>query len=126
MNLTPMCFGEKFRGVLIKTQAHVKALSLAILACESNIVFLHLVFFARDASINAPRLYELYFLCCMMNGHRIDPGAFLCCQLFSATISTTGRTVIRGTITSIARFLGVELNHDDRVFRSERLDKAAF
>jgi len=39
---------------------------------------------------------------------------------------TKGRIVIGGVITSIARFLGIEPNPDDRVRGFERLDKAAF
>ena len=47
-------------------------------------------------------------------------------QLYSATISTKGRIVIGGITTTIARFLGVEPNLDNRVSRSEQLDQAAF
>ena len=36
-----------------------------------------------------------------------------------ATISTKGRIVIGGIITTIARFLGVEPNPEDRVSGSE-------
>jgi len=62
----------------------------------------------------------------MFHGERLDPGSFLACQLYSVATSTKGRIVIGGIITSIARFLGIEHNSDDRVSGSERLDKAAF
>jgi hypothetical protein len=82
--------------------------------------------FARDDSVNVPRLSELYFLSCMLQDERLDPGSFLARQLYSAATSTKGRIVVGGIVTSIARFLGIEPNPDDRVSGSERLDKAAF
>ena len=82
--------------------------------------------FARDDSVNIPRLSKLYFLSCMHQGERLDLGSFLSRQLYSAATSTKGRIVIGEIITSITRFLGMEPNLDDRVSGSERLDKAAF
>jgi len=82
--------------------------------------------FARDNSVNVPRLSKLYFLSCMLYGQRLNSGSFLAHQLYSGATSTKGRIVIKGIITSIARFLRVEPNPDDRVSGSERLDKAAF
>ena len=69
---------------------------------------------------------ELYFLSCMLHSEHLDPGSFLARQVYSAATSTKGRIVIGGNITSIARFLRIEPNPDDRVSGSERLDKAAF
>jgi len=82
--------------------------------------------FARDDNVDVPRLSEMYFLSYMLEGKRIDLGSFLARQLYSAAISTKGRIVIGGIVTSIARFLGIEPNPYDRVRESERLDKAAF
>ena len=79
--------------------------------------------FARDNSVNAPRLFELYFLLCKLENDRVDLGAFLAQHLHSATTSIRG---IKGIITSIARFLGVEPNLNDRVFGSKSLHKVAF
>jgi len=62
----------------------------------------------------------------MLNGDSIDPGAFLACQLYRAAVSTKGKIVIGGRITSIVRFLGIESNSEDRVSESEWLDKASF
>jgi len=81
--------------------------------------------FARDDSVDVPRLFELY-LSCMLHGERLDPGSFLARQLYSATTSTKDRIVVGEIITSIARFLGIEPNPDDRVSGSKRVDKAAF
>ena len=47
-------------------------------------------------------------------------------QLHSATINTKGRILIGAIVTTIARLLGIEPNPEDRVFRSERLNQAAF
>jgi len=44
--------------------------------------------------------------------------------LHSAAISTKGAIVICGIVTTIARFLGVEPNPEDRVSGYERLDQA--
>jgi len=82
--------------------------------------------FARNDSLNVPRLSKLYFLPCMLDGVQLDPGSFLARQLHSAAINTKGKIVIGGIITTIARFLGVEPNPDDRVSGSKRLDQAAF
>ena len=82
--------------------------------------------FVRDDSVNVPRVSKLYFLSCMVHGERLDPGSFLARQLYSAATSTKGRIVIGGIIISIARFLGIEPNPDDRVSGFERLDKVAF
>ena len=82
--------------------------------------------FARDDSLNVPRLSKLYFLSRMMNGDRIELGSFLARQLYSATTSTTRRTIIGCLTTTTARSLGVEPNPKDQVSGSERLDKAAF
>ena len=76
--------------------------------------------------MNVPRLSELYFLSCMLDGDQLNPGSFLARQLHSATVSPKGTIVIDVIITFIARFLGVEPNPEDRVSRSERLDQAAF
>jgi len=46
--------------------------------------------------------------------------------LYRAAVSTKGRIVIRGVITTIARFLDVEPNPEHRVLESEWLDQAAF
>jgi len=81
--------------------------------------------FARDDSLNVPRLSELYFLSCMLDGDQFDPGSFLAGQLHSATVSTKGRKVIAGIVTTIGRFLGVEPIPADRVFGFERLDQVA-
>jgi len=62
----------------------------------------------------------------MFQDDHIDPGSFLSRQFYSAATSNQGRIVIGGIITSIARFLGIRPNPDDRVRGSEQLDKAAF
>ena len=36
--------------------------------------------FARDDSVNVPRLSEMYFLSCMLEGERLNPGPFLARQ----------------------------------------------
>ena len=46
--------------------------------------------------------------------------------MYSAAVSTKGRIVIGAIVTTIAKFLGMELNPEDRVSRSERLDPAGF
>ena len=51
----------------------------------------------------------------MLDGVQLNLGAFLATQFYSATVSTNGRIVIGGIITTIARFLGVQLNPKDRV-----------
>jgi len=43
-----------------------------------------------------------------------------------SAVSTKGRIVTGGIITTIARFLSVEPNPDDKVSGSEQLDQAAF
>jgi len=45
--------------------------------------------------------------------------AFLAKQLYSAAIGTKGRIVIGWIVTTIARFLGIESNPEDRVSGSE-------
>jgi len=54
--------------------------------------------FAKNDSLNVPRLSELHILSSMINGIRIDPG--LATQLYSATASAGGRIVI-GDITPL-------------------------
>jgi len=71
--------------------------------------------FARDDSLNILRLSELNFLSYMLDGHQLNLGSFLVRQLHSATVSTIGRIVIGGIITTIARFLGVESNPEDLI-----------
>ena len=46
----------------------------------------------------------------MLDGVQLDQGPFLAGQLHSAVVSTKGRIVIGGIITTIAVFLIVELN----------------
>jgi len=84
-------------------------------------VYSRLLFFARDDSLNVHRLSELYLLSCMLDGVQIDLGAFVARQLYSAIVSTKGRIVIGGVITTIARLLGVEPDPEDQVPWSERL-----
>jgi len=62
----------------------------------------------------------------MLDAVPLDPSSFLTRQLHSAAVTIKGRIVIGGIVTTIARFLGVKLNPEDRVSRFERLDKAAF
>ena len=71
-------------------------------------------------------LAKLYFISCMLDGVQTDPRAFLARQLYSVTVSTKGRIVISGIISTIAIFLGVKPNPKDRVSGSERLDQATF
>jgi len=66
--------------------------------------------FARDDSLNVSRLSKLYFLSCMLDDIQLDPSFFLARQLCSTAVSTKGRIVIGGIITTIARFLGVKPN----------------
>ena len=82
--------------------------------------------FARNDSLNVLRLSELYFLSYMLDGVPLDRASFLTRQLHSAAISTKGRIVIDKIVTTIAIFLGIEPNPEDRVFGSERLDQVAF
>ena len=82
--------------------------------------------FTQDDILNVPRLSELYFWSCILDGVQLDPGSFLARQLHSAAVSTKGRIVIGGIVTTITRFLGIEPNNDDRVSESEWLDQAAF
>ena len=82
--------------------------------------------FARYDSVNVSQLSEMYFLSCMLEDERINPGSFLAHQLYSAATNTKSRIVIGSIITSIARFLRIEPNLDDRVRGSKRLDKATF
>jgi len=62
----------------------------------------------------------------MLDGVQLDPGSFLARQLHSSIVSTKGRILIGGIITTITRFLGVEPNPEDRGSGSKRLDQAAF
>ena len=62
----------------------------------------------------------------MLDGVQRDLGSFFARQLHSVAVSTKDRRAIGGIVTNIARFLGVESNPKDRVFGSERLDRAAF
>ena len=82
--------------------------------------------FAREDSLNVPRLLELYFLYRMLEGDRTGLGQFLVNQLYSATTIFAHRDVTMSLITPIARLFGVELNPDDRVTSSERLNLATF
>jgi len=51
----------------------------------------------------------------ILDGDQLDPASFLARQLHIAAISTKDRIVIGGIITTIARFLGVDPNPEDRV-----------
>ena len=82
--------------------------------------------FARDDSVNVPRLFELYFPSCMLDGDQLDPGSFLARQMHSTAVSTKSRIVIGGILTTIARFLGIEPNLEDGVSGFEWLDQVAF
>jgi len=62
----------------------------------------------------------------MLNGVQLDPDSFSARQLYSVAVSTKGRIVIGGIVTTIARFLGIEPNPEDRVSGFELLDQAAF
>jgi len=75
--------------------------------------------FTRDNSLNVPRLSDLYFLSYMLDGDQLDPSSFLTRQLHSAVVSTKGRIVIGGIVTTIARLLGIEPNPEDRVSEFE-------
>jgi len=60
----------------------------------------------------------------MLHGVQLDSGSLLARQLYSIAVNTKGGIVIGRTITTIARFLGVEPNPEDKV--SGLLDEAAF
>ena len=62
----------------------------------------------------------------MLNDVQLDPSSFLARQLYSVAVSTIGRIVIGGIVTTIARFLGNEPNPKDRISTSERLDQTVF
>jgi len=62
----------------------------------------------------------------MLDGVQLDPSSFFTKQLYSATVSTKGRIVISGIVTTIARFLGIEPNFEDKVSGFDWLDQAAF
>jgi len=62
----------------------------------------------------------------MLDGVQLDLGSFSTRQLHSATVSTKDRMIIGGIVTTIATFLGVEPNPEDRVSGSEQLDQTAF
>ena len=59
-------------------------------------------FFARDDSLNFPRLSELYYLPCMLDGVQLEPSLFLARLLYNAAVSNSDRTVISGIVTTIA------------------------
>ena len=63
---------------------------------------------------------------CMLDGVQLDLSIFLARQLYSVVVSTKDRIVICSIMTTIARFLGIEPNPDDRVSRPERLHQATF
>ena len=67
-------------------------------------------------------LSELYFLSCILDSVQLDSGSFVAKQLHSTAISTKGRIVISGIITTIARFLVVEPNPEGKVSGFECLD----
>ena len=56
---------------------------------------------------------------CMLDSVQLDPGIFLVRKLYSIAVSTKSRIFIGGIVTTIARFLGVEPNPEDRVSGSE-------
>jgi len=76
-------------------------------------------FFTWDDSLDVPRLFELYFLSCMLDGAQLNPSSFLAKQLYSAGTSIKGRIVIGGIVTTIARFLSIKPNPENRVSGSE-------
>ena len=51
----------------------------------------------------------------MLGCVQLDPCSFLVRQLYSATVSIKGRKLIGGIVTTIARFLDVDPNPEDRV-----------
>jgi len=62
----------------------------------------------------------------MLDGVKLDPDSFLARQLYSTAVTTKGKIVIGGIVTTITRFLDIEPNPRDRVFEFERFDQAAF
>jgi len=62
----------------------------------------------------------------MLQGDWLDPGSSLVNQLHSATTSSAQRIMIGGLITPITRYVGIELNPDDKVPGSKRPNFAAF
>jgi len=104
------CKCTHIRNPCIRVTQHITALGI----------------FARDDSVNVLQLSKMYFLLCTLAGDRIDLGSFLACELYSVATSAKGRIIMEGTIICIARFLGIELEPDDKVHRSKWLDKAAF
>jgi len=44
----------------------------------------------------------------MLDGVQLNPSLFFARQLYSAAVSTKGRIVISGIVTTIARFLDIE------------------
>jgi len=121
-----MHFGGRFQENYGYSTSSCKAAFIGNLCIQVAQWILAFGLFARDDSMNNPRLSELYFLFYMLKGVRIDPGSFLAQQLHSVANNTKGRITIGGIITSIARFLGVEPRDDDKVHRSDGLDKATF
>ena len=63
---------------------------------------------------------------CRLDRIQLNPGSFLARQLYGATVSSKGRIVIGGIVTTIARFLDIEPVHEDRISGSEWLDQANF
>jgi len=71
--------------------------------------------------------YLSYILSCMLDGARLNPGAFFARQLHSAATSTKGRIVLGGFVITIScSFNVIPYDDDDRVPASKRLDKATF
>ena len=62
----------------------------------------------------------------MLDSFQLDPGSLLAMQLYSAAVSTKGRIVIGGIVTTIARFLSIEPNPEDKISRSEQFHRATF
>jgi len=69
--------------------------------------------------LNVPRLSKLYFLYNMLPRDCLNPGSFLVSHLHSVATSFVQRIVIRGLITPIARYIGIDPNADDRALDSE-------
>jgi len=62
----------------------------------------------------------------MLDGVRLDLGAFFARQSHSAATSTKGRIVVWGFVTTISCSLNVIPDDDDQVPESKHLDKASF
>jgi len=70
-----MQFGVNFLGALGTTLVHQSAYILETLALEWLNVFSY-SFFPRENSLSVPRLSELYFLSCILDGVQLDPSSF--------------------------------------------------